>query len=208
MTTSRYALAVDTRRCIGCWSCSVACKLENNVPDEAWYNTVLTVGGEQPNTPAGQYGSNSLGYVVMHCQHCDNPACVSVCPTGATYKDTETGIVMQNTEECIGDRACVSACPYSVRTFLEGEPTSALDWPVGNANAPEHVANTVEKCTMCAHRVAAGDVPACVEGCPARARFFGDLNDPESDVSKLLAEREYTQMLPEESTGPNVYYLA
>lgn len=206
--SKKYAIVVDVHRCIGCWSCSVACKLENNLPDQAWWNTILTIGGASVNTPAGEYGKNTLNYMPLHCHHCDNPACVPVCPTGATYKDEETGIVMQDSEVCIGCRTCMSACPYSgVRTFIEGDPIPVLDWPVGNKNAPVHEGTTVEKCILCYFRVADGELPACVEGCPGRARYFGDLNDPESVVSKLLAERTYTQMLPEEGTEPNVYYL-
>lgn len=205
---TKYCIVVDKRRCIGCWSCSVACKLENNLPDQVWYNTVLTEGGDMPNTPAGEYGSNTLSYVVMHCQHCDMPMCMAACSTGATYKDDDTGIVLVDNEKCIGCRSCIEACPYTgVRTYIEDEPISALDWPVGDVNAPTHKAQTTEKCTMCYHRVTQGKVPACVEGCPARARYFGDLDDPESEVSKLLAEHEYEQLLPEEGTGPNVYYL-
>lgn len=207
--TKKYAIVVDMHRCIGCWSCSVACKLENNLPDQAWWNTVLTVGGDSVNTPAGEYGNNTMSFMPTHCHHCDEPACVEVCPTGATYKDEETGIVMQDTETCIGCRSCLSACPYTgVRTFIDGTPQAVLDWPVGSMEAPVHVENTVEKCILCYYRVAEDKLPACVEGCPARARYFGDLNDPESEVSKLLAQREYTQMLPEEGTEPNIYYLS
>lgn len=206
---AHYAIALDTHRCIGCFSCSVACKLENNLPDQVWYAEVKTVGGDSMHTPAGEYGANTLSYLVTQCNHCDNPACVAACPTGATYKDEATGIVMQNTEECIGCQSCIEACPYEgVRTYVDGDPVSALDFPVGSVEAPVHLANTVEKCTMCHHRVSQGRVPACVEGCPARARVFGDLDDPESEISKLLAEREYTQLLPEEGTGPNVFYLS
>ena len=207
--TNKYAIVVDMHRCIGCWSCSVACKLENNLPDQAWWNTILTVGGESAHTPAGEYGSNTLSYMPLNCHHCDVPSCVEVCPSGATYKDEETGIVMQDTEVCIGCRSCMSACPYTgVRTFIDGNPQSVLDWPVGNKKAQPHLENTVEKCTLCYYRVTDGDIPACVEGCPARARYFGDLNDSNSEISKLLAEREYTQMLPEEGTGPNIYYIS
>ena len=204
---TKYAIVVETRRCIGCSSCSVACKLENNLPDQVWYSRVETIGGEAPNTPAGEYGNNTLDYVVVQCNHCDMPLCVAACSTGATYKDDETGLVLQDAEKCIGCQACITACPYDVRTYINGDPIAVLDWPVGHPNAPVHLADTTEKCTMCHHRVGAGDVPACVEGCPARARFFGDLDDPESEVSKLLAEHEYEVLLPEEGTGPNVYYI-
>ena len=109
---AHYAIALDTHRCIGCFSCSVACKLENNLPDQVWYAEVKTVGGDSMHTPAGEYGANTLSYLVTQCNHCDNPACVAACPTGATYKDEATGIVMQNTEECIGCQSCIEACPY------------------------------------------------------------------------------------------------
>ena len=208
---NKYAIVVDKKRCIGCWSCSVACKLENNLPDQAWWNTVITDGGTNPMTPSGSYDdptNMTQNYTVFHCMHCDTPACVEVCPAGATWKDEETGIVMQDPETCIGCRSCIEACPYTgVRTYIEGDPIPALDWALGSVEAPVHVAETVEKCVMCSHRVTKGGVPACVEGCPTRARKFGDLNDPESEVSKLLAEREYEQLMPEEGTGPNVYYL-
>ena len=158
---AHYAIALDTHRCIGCFSCSVACKLENNLPDQVWYAEVKTVGGDSMHTPAGEYGANTLSYLVTQCNHCDNPACVAACPTGATYKDEATGIVMQNTEECIGCQSCIEACPYEgVRTYVDGDPVSALDFPVGSVEAPVHLANTVEKCTMCYHRVSQGRVPA------------------------------------------------
>ncbi len=204
----RYAIAIDERRCIGCWSCAVACKLENNIPDQIWYAHVETIGGDSPNTPAGTYGDCTMSYRPVRCMHCDDAPCVEVCPVGATYKDDETGIVMQDVETCIGCQACIAACPYDVRSYLEEEPAYRVDFPVGAVNAPTHKAGTVEKCTMCAHRdLAGGAVPACVEGCPARAMHFGDLNDPASEISKLLAERTYEVLKPEAGTGPNVYYL-
>lgn len=205
---AHYAISLDTHRCIGCFSCAVACKLENNLPDQVWYAHVETEGGTAMHTPAGEYGANTISYLVKQCNHCDNPACAAVCPVGATYKDEETGLVMQDTDKCIGCQACIEACPYEgVRTYIDGEPLAVLDFPVGSVEAPRHVANTVEKCTFCAHRIAQGRVPACVEGCPAHARVFGDLDDPASEISQLLAEREYEVLLPEIGTGPNVYYL-
>lgn len=208
MANTRYGIVVDTKRCIGCWSCSVACKLENNVPEDVWWNRVLTIGGEGINTPAGTWPNLKMSYVVMQCQHCDDPECVKVCPVGATYKNEENGIVMQDPEKCIGCRYCMAACPYTgVRNFNWDEPKPAMEFPIGAANAPEHQKHTVEKCTLCSHRVAEGEIPSCVESCPARARWFGDLNDPESEVAGLVAEREYMQMLPEKGTNPSIYYL-
>lgn len=206
---TQYGIVVDKKRCIGCWSCSVACKLENNLPDQSWWNTVKTDGGGAMNTPSGTYGNCTLSYTPYHCMHCSEPACVAVCPTGASHKDEATGIVLITTDECIGCQSCIKACPYEgVRTFLETEPIPALEWPVGSTQAPAHKITTVEKCWLCYHRVTNGDVPACVEGCPGRARFFGDLDDPESEVSKLVAERKGEVLQEKDGTGPNVYYLS
>ena len=139
--------------------------------------------------------------------HCDSPSCVAACPVGATWKDEQTGVVMQDVEACIGCGACVEACPYQARTLLDEEPVWRVDFPVGAVNAPEHRAGTVEKCTLCSHRLEDGRDPACVEGCPARALTFGDLNDPDSKVSQLLASRAHETLLPDAGTDPNTYYL-
>ena len=153
---------------------------------------------------------NELNIDAGACVACG--ACVAVCPTGATAKDEETGIVTQDTETCIGCQSCVEACPYQavgagVRTYLEAEPEFLVGFPVGNSEAPTHVKNTVEKCNLCYQRISEGDLPACVEGCPTLAMTFGDLNDPESDISKLIAERECEQLLVDAGTGPCMYYL-
>ena len=207
MSDVRYGIVVDTKRCIGCWSCAVSCKAHNNLPNDIWWNRVMTVGGDDPDTPGGTYPNVWMYYVTLSCQHCDDPACTKVCPVGATYK-REDGIVMQDSEKCIGCRMCMAACPYTgVRNFNWDEPEYLVDFPVGDINAPAHVKHTVEKCTMCAHRIADGREPACVEGCTASARFFGDLNDPNSVVSQKIRERKYFQLLPEMGTGPAFYYL-
>lgn len=210
--TPHYGIAIDYRRCIGCGSCSVSCKLENNLPNEVWNCTINTLGGQSKDCPSGDYGSNKITYQPFRCQHCENPACVEVCPVGATYKDEATGIVMQNTEECIGCRSCMVACPYmeigaGVRTFLSEEPEFLVGFPVGNESAAAHHKDTVEKCTLCYSRVSAGGVPACVEGCPTYAMHFGDLNDENSEISQLIASRETEQLLSDKGTAPSMYYL-
>jgi molybdopterin-containing oxidoreductase family iron-sulfur binding subunit len=201
-------MVLDTKRCIGCWSCAVDCRLENNTPNEMWWNRVLTNGGEAMDTPAGTYPNLSIEYLTLSCQHCDDPACTKVCPVSATYKRAD-GIVIQDPDKCIGCRMCMAACPYTgVRSFNFNEPAPALDFALGDKDAPKHVKHTVEKCTFCVHRIDRGETtPACVEGCPAVARFFGDLDDPDSEVSQLIATREYKQLLTERGTGPNIYYL-
>lgn len=205
---ARYGMVVDTARCIGCMNCSVACKQENNLPADTWWNRVYTVGGEDIDMPDGDFPHNTISYLSVNCQHCENPACVKVCPVGATWKDSETGIVRQEYDKCIGCRMCMAACPYTgVRSFNWDEPAYRTGVPTGSADVPAHQKHTVEKCVLCYHRVARGEDPACTELCIARARFWGDLDDPESDVSKLIATREYKQLLPEEGTKPSVYYL-
>lgn len=208
MASKHYGFAIDTKRCIGCHTCAMACKVENNIPNEIWWNRIMTDGGDSMDTPSGVFPRVEMSYLPVACQHCENPACVKVCPVGATYKDPETGIVRQDYEKCIGCRMCMAACPYTgVRSFNWDEPKWELDFPVGGENVPVHQKHTVEKCTMCWHRIAENEGPACVEVCPARARFWGDLNDPSSDVSEALASREYKQLLTDEGTRPSVYYL-
>lgn len=204
----RYGMAIDTKRCIACHTCSVGCKVENNLPEGIWWNTVVNVGGETPDSPTGTYPNLvPMWTYTMACQHCDNPACVAVCPSGATFK-RDDGIVMQNPEQCIGCKLCIEACPYDgVRSYVDGEPLHYTDFNVGDADAVTHVANTVEKCTFCAHRVDRGEKPFCVEVCPGRARIFGDLNDPASDISQALASRAYDQLQVEDGTGPAIYLL-
>lgn len=204
----RLGMVVDMRYCISCNTCAVACKQENNLPNDVWWNRILTVGGDEPDTPAGTYPNLTKGNLTLACQHCENPACVKVCPVGATYKDLGTGVVRQDYDKCIGCRMCMSACPFTgVRSFNWEEPKFAIDFPVGGADVPEHQKHVVEKCTMCWHRIAKDEEPACVEACPGRVRYFGDLNDPDSEVSQLIREREHMQLLPEMGTNPSVYYL-
>lgn len=205
---TQYGMVIDTKRCIACYTCSMACKIENNLTNDMWWNQVINVGGEERDAPAGVYPNLTMSTFTFACQHCENPACVAVCPTGTTYKREEDGVVMQETDKCIGCKLCMEACPYEgVRTYLEGEPAYHIDFPVGGPDAPEHYENTVEKCTFCSGRVARGEEPACIEVCPGRARVFGDLNDPNSEISQLIASRTHHQLLPEAGTNPCVYLL-
>lgn len=208
MAEHRYAFAVDTVRCVGCHTCAVACKQENNVPDGVLWNRVVTEGANSLDASVGEYPNVTKSYLTVACQHCENPACTKVCPVGATYKDPETGAVCQDCDKCIGCRMCVAACPYTgVRSFNWDEPAYSIPHAVGDASVATHLKHTVEKCTMCSHRLKDGKRPFCVDACPTYARFWGDLDDPESEVSRLLATREYKQLLPEEGTKPSVYYL-
>lgn len=204
----RYGMVIDLKRCMGCQTCATSCKLANNLPAKMWWNTVYTEGNTTIDTAAGDYPNNlTLQHWPVACQHCSNPVCLEVCPTGATFKDETTGIVMIDAEACIGCKTCMTGCPYGVRKYQEGEPAYAVEFACGYADAPVHVADTVEKCTLCKNLLDAGQEPMCVQACVGFARFFGDFDDPESTVSKLIAEREYVQLLAEQGTEPNVYYL-
>jgi len=203
----RYGMVIDLNRCVACHTCAVACKQANNLPNDIWWNRILTIGGEAMDTAAGTYPHNlELHHIPLSCQHCENPACAKACPVGATYK-REDGIVIQDYDKCIGCRMCTVACPYSARSFNWKRPEYYIDHAVGDYDAPVHQYNAVEKCTFCVNRVARGEPPACMELCPGRARYWGDLDDPDSEVSKALQGRQYIRLLEEKGTGPNVYYL-
>ena len=205
----RYGMVIDLKLCMGCLTCAMACKQSNNLPDGIWWNRVLTDGGDFMDCARGEYPYNlKLGHIPMSCQHCENPACVKVCPVGATWKDTETGVVRQDYDKCIGCRMCMAACPYTgVRSFNWEEPKFALDFKVGDPDVPDHQKHTVEKCTFCWELLAKGEKPACMRLCPGRARYWGDLDDPNSEVSVQLRTYPSKQLLPEKGTRPSVYYL-
>ena len=204
---ARYGFAFDLNACMGCHTCTIACKQANNLPNDIMWNTVKTEGGASFDAVGGTYPNNLvLVNWPVNCQHCDKPACVAVCPTGASYVDDATGIVRIKTEECIGCESCIAACPYDVRTLVKN-PTWSVDFAVGDWDAPKHVAGTVGKCQGCYNRIARGEVPACMELCPGRARWWGDLDDPTSEVSKVIASHTCVTLKPEAGTAPRVFYL-
>ncbi len=204
---TRYGMAVNQTRCIGCQTCAFACKMQNGVAKDMRWNRVLTEGGGVADDAQGQYPNLTRTYLPLACQHCENPACLKACPTGATYKD-EVGRVEIDYDKCIGCRMCMSACPYNgVRSFNWEEPAYHLDFPVGDQDVAPHQKHVVEKCTFCWHRLAKGLAPACVEACSARARIFGDASDPDSEVSRKLRERSAMRLLEDRETEPSVYFL-
>ena len=222
---AKWAMVIDQDRCIGCWSCSVACKSNNNVPLGMWWNRILTVA-EDPtgldvtatggiDEPVGEYPNLALAYLPVNCFHCENPPCTQVCPVAATYV-REDGIVMVDWDRCIGCRYCMIACPYNMRVFNwsvpeqvpANKPTdTGTTYHVGSPAAPPRPKGVVEKCDFCYQRVDNGMQPFCIEVCPGRARVFGDLNDPNSEVSQLLAHASVTQVRPDFGTKPKVYYI-
>ena len=205
---TRYGMAIDLSRCIGCNTSAVACKVSNNLPKDVWWNVVHTEGRDFADTSKGTYGGEmQLSWLPVNCMHCENAVCEEVCPTGATVK-RDDGIVTVDEETCIGCKSCMEACPYDVRRLIENEPEYYLELPIGDPAAKSHKGGTVEKCDFCAGRIDRGEKPACMELCPGRARYWGDLDDPESEVSQFLSGRNATVLLEEEGTSPSVYYVS
>ena len=203
---TRYGMAIDLSRCIGCNTCAVACKVSNNLPKGVLWNVVHTEGRDFADTSKGTYGGEmQLSWLPVNCMHCENAVCEEVCPTGATVK-RDDGIVVVDYD--VGCKSCMEACPYDVRRLIENEPEYYLELPIGDPAAKSHKGGTVEKCDFCAGRIDRGEKPACMELCPGRARYWGDLDDPESEVSQFLSGRNATVLLEEEGTSPSVYYVS
>lgn len=177
---TRFAMTIDTRSCTGCHDCVVACKTENNVPtgyNRSWI--AEEVHGAFPRV--------SIEICAERCNHCEIPPCVACCPTGASHIHAHGGVVVIDRDTCIGCKLCLSACPYGARYL--------------------HPDGYADKCTFCLPRVEKGLDPACVSVCPERCMHFGDLDDPESEVSRLLRTRPHHVLLPEAGTKPRVFYL-
>lgn len=203
---TRLAIAINKTRCIGCQTCAFACKMQNNVPDGMRWNRVLTEGCDVEDGAQGVYPNLSRSYLPLACQHCENAACQRVCPTGATYKD-EKGRVEIDYDKCIGCRMCMAACPYNARVFNWNEPSRKPDFNFGDKDVAVRPKGVAEKCTLCKERTDRGEEPMCVRCCPTKARTFGDLDDPESAISKLIAERHGYALLEEQGTKPQVRYF-
>lgn len=175
-----FVMVLDLRKCIGCQACTSVCKVENEVPDDQ-YRTFVT------ETEIGEFPDTRKAFLPQLCNHCDKPACVPVCPTGATFK-REDGIVVVDNTICWGCGYCINACPYDKRYFNKRTKTA-------------------DKCNFCAQRVDKGLLPACVETCIGGARVFGDINDKNSDVYKLLSNFSTTVLKKAEGTKPQVFYI-
>ncbi len=176
----RLAMVIDTRRCVGCADCVVACKVENDVPighDRDWI--VEEIRGRCPGP--------TLEIRSERCNHCADPPCVYCCPTGASHVHDYGGVVLVTASKCIGCKACLAACPYGAR-FI-------------------HPDGFADKCTFCLHRVEKGLDPACVAVCPTHCMTFGDLDDPFGPVRRLLDSRPHHALLPEAGTEPCIFYL-
>jgi molybdopterin-containing oxidoreductase family iron-sulfur binding subunit len=219
-------MVIDLDKCTGCQACVVACKAENNIPNGspgearkgrsiAWIEVVTATEGEYPHL--------RTRFIPRPCMHCDNPPCTKVCPVYATYKNEE-GIVGQIYSRCIGCRYCTNACPYTVKYFNWYTP----QWPEEtenylNPDVSRRPKGVVEKCTFCHHRlqkvkdrarkenrdIIDGEyVPACVQTCPANAMYFGDLDNPDSRVSRHAGSSRAFRLLEDLGTHPKVIYLS
>ena len=203
---TKLGIAINLERCVGCNTCANACKMQNNVPSGMRWNRVLTEGCDVEDGALGEFPNLSRGYLPVACQHCENPACLRVCPTGATYKD-DKGRVEVDYEKCIGCRMCMAACPYNARVFNWNDPKREPDFNSGDKDVPVRGKGVVEKCTLCKERTDRGEEPMCVKCCPVKARTFGDLDDPNSEISKLVVARKAGVLLEEQGTRPQVHYF-
>lgn len=176
---ARYGMVMDTRKCVGCNACVYACMNENAVPEGYCRDWIVS-------ETRGAYPTLSMEIRSERCNHCEDPPCVDVCPTGASFVG-EGGIVLVDHDKCTGCKACVAACPYDARYI--------------------HPQGYADKCTFCNHRVQAGKDPACVTVCPTESLAFGDLDDPDSKVARLLVEHRHKVLLPEAGTLPKLYFL-
>lgn len=177
---ARFGMVIDTVRCVGCTDCVLACKTENGVPEGFCRDWIAT-------EVQGTFPTLQLEIRSERCNHCDRPPCVTCCPTGASHVEAYGRVVLVDHERCIGCKACLAACPYDAR-FIH---------PDGYA----------DKCTFCMHRVREGLMPACVAVCPTHCMHFGDLDDPNSEVSRLLASRRSHTLTSAAGTGPRVHFL-
>jgi Fe-S-cluster-containing dehydrogenase component len=238
---THWSMVIDLDKCVACQACSIACRFENNTPavppEEAAKGRAIRWNDVFPMPindveETGEYPNVQTRYMTRPCMHCENPACVKVCPVAATFKD-EQGLVRQNYDRCIGCRFCTVACPYAVRYFNWYEP----EWegPMSEYHNPDRVSSmaglegpavrpkgVVEKCTYCFHRLKKAQaraeaegrkfrpdeyVPACVETCMAKARYFGDLEDPNSTVSQLIKSTRAFRLQEDVGTRPKTIYL-
>ncbi|WP_236698102.1 4Fe-4S dicluster domain-containing protein [Pyrodictium occultum] len=212
----RYAMALDVNKCIGCRRCAYACVMENNQARNLhieWIKVVEMPRKEMEITEANMHYNDAPKpdkvYVPIACMHCEDPPCVMVCPVRATWKEPD-GIVVVDYDRCIGCRYCMVACPYGARHFNWAKPYI----PVTELNPNMHILGNIprqphvmEKCTWCIQRTRDGGVPACVEVCPVGARVFGDLNDPNSPIRRVLEEYGAFVLKPEAGTKPRFFYF-
>jgi len=212
----KWGMVVDLSKCMRCHACVAACRLEHFLPlGVTWCRLI-----------AWEETAEELTTYPVRCNHCKEPPCVYVCPTGASQKREEDGIVWVDRDKCVGCRYCTIACPYQNRTFVSRDKDTGYfpgyeltDFEKAGRRLYPHTVGTNEKCNFCMERIDAGlagglkpgtdreATPACVNTCPARALTFGDLDDPDSQVRKLIRESKGFQLHPEYDTDPSTYYI-
>ena len=183
----QLAMLIDASKCIDCKACVLSCKVANHVPEGQWRNWIKPAA----DTPKpGAAARTVTRFQPGACMHCENPTCVAACPTGATYKDPETGVVVIDETLCIGCGNCIPSCPYGAR-FRNTETRRA------------------DKCNYCPERRAQGLEPACVDTCPTKARVFGDINDPQTEAGRLYRENKdrLVRVAAKTDTKPNMFYI-
>ena len=234
----KWGMVIDLETCTGCQACTTACAMENDrLPGESWQDVLFY--------SEGQYPAMELSWLPRPCMQCENPSCVSVCPTEATWQ-TEDGVVLVDWDKCIGCKYCMVACPYGVRFYMDEAPVVEPDvrdeypgegrrtWNPPFRMPDEHAdfkqgigvqpSGVVSKCTFCYHKISQAPegvadldeddpetkeyTPACVRVCAPKARFFGDLDNPDSKVNQLIADKRGTRLKEETGNEPKVYYLA
>lgn len=209
-STHSWGMVIDQAACTGCGFCVLACQAHNDINPNIHWNRVIK---------ADEVNGDTV-YLSRPCMHCEHPTCVEVCPVKASYVRGD-GIVMMDYDRCIGCRYCEVACPYNARAFnwekFDGENPAVPEW--GWPEVPRRPRGVVEKCSFCYQRIDRGiangltpgineeATPACVVACPVGARIFGDMKDPESPVSKVLANRSSYRLSEGLGTEPRVYYL-
>ncbi|MDP2719233.1 MAG: 4Fe-4S dicluster domain-containing protein [Dehalococcoidia bacterium] len=211
---ARYGMVIDLSKCMGCCGCMMACKVEHTTPPGVSWVRVL-------NRENGKYPAVSRTIMPVQCNHCKDAACVKVCPTGATSK-REDGIVEIDSDKCVGCRYCMMACPFGSRYYYDSEkyyfpgngPT-----PFEEIGCRDMQTGVVMKCNFCLEKLEAGvkkglkpgvdreATPSCVNNCMTKARYFGDLEDPDSEVSQLIRANRGRQVHPEYGTDPSIYYI-
>ncbi|MCC7082219.1 MAG: 4Fe-4S dicluster domain-containing protein [Burkholderiales bacterium] len=197
----RWGMVIDLKRCIGCYACQLSCKAEHGTPPGVFYARVL-------KQEEGTYPTVRQVFLPVLCNHCEEAPCVEACPTGASFK-WEDGVVDIDHDKCVGCKSCMMACPYDNRYFNDQPqqyyPQGLTDYE--RVRMTRHTTGVVMKCNFCRERRAESKLPACVANCPTVARIFGDLDDPNSEVSRLIKERGGFTLHPELGTKPSVYYL-
>jgi molybdopterin-containing oxidoreductase family iron-sulfur binding subunit len=200
-------MAIDLKRCYGCFACVMACKVKNHTPPGVFWSRVLM-------SERGEYPNSVRQALPVLCMHCEEPSCMEVCPTGATQKQDD-GIVIIDKDKCMGCKYCIMACPYGARYsvekwesyFPDGLELSPYEEFAKREWESKFGVGVATKCDFCRDRLAEGREPACVEACPAKARTFGDLDDRDSEISVLIRRHRATVLNPELGNEPKVYYL-